>query len=111
MVSAPGRKRRLEGTGSALSTVAVLPILRSARASASSEPIASPSGFSWQAIRKRSWSRNARPIASTSLFIVAAPLAFRLLPVRLLLRDHVEQVVDAGDPGEPVVVEEGQLWG
>src|SRR3990170_4113331 len=65
-VSAAGRKTRFPGTGSEFNTVAVLPIFRRARASASSDPMASPSGFSWQAIRNRSFSRKRRQISVRS---------------------------------------------
>src|SRR5659263_643468 len=100
-VPAPGRKRRLPGTGSAFSTVAVFPIFRRARASASSDPIASPSGFSWQAMRKRSFSRRTRQIAERS------PLIRTLLP----LRDIAEDRVDPGAAVERVVVVELQFGG
>src|SRR5512143_1253968 len=100
-VSAPGRKRRFAGTGSAFSTVAVFPILRNARASASSDPIASPSGFSWHAMRKRSFSRRTRQIAERS------PLIRTLLP----FRDFPEDRVDPGAAVERVVVVELQFGG
>src|SRR3989339_477537 len=100
-VSAPGRKRRLAGTGSAFSTVAVFPIPRKARAIASSDPIASPSGFSWHATRKRSLSRRTRQIAERS------PLIRTLLP----LRDFPEDRVDPGAAVERVVVVELQFGG
>src|SRR5512141_696892 len=100
-VSAPGRKRRLAGTGSAFSTVAVFPIFRRARASASSDPMASPSGFSWHAMRKRSFSRRTRQIAERS------PLIRTLLP----LRDFAEDRVDPGAAVERVVVVELEFGG
>src|SRR3972149_4950997 len=89
-VPAPGRKRRLPGTGSAFSTVAVFPMFLRARASASSDPMASPSGFSWQATRKRSFSRRTRQIAERS------PLIRHFLPLR-------DSPADRGAPGAAVV--------
>ena len=65
-VSAPARNSRFRGTGSAFRTVAVFPIFRRASASASSEPMASPSGFSWQAMRKRSFSLRTPQMADRS---------------------------------------------
>src|SRR5512140_2329173 len=100
-VSAPGRKRRLSGTGSVFSTVAVFPIFRRARASASSDPIASPSGFSWHAMRKRSFSCRTRQIAERS------PLTRTLL----FLRNIAEDRVDPGAAVERVVVVELQFGG
>src|SRR3989337_2701877 len=98
-VSAPGRKSRFPGTGSEFNTVAVLPIFRSARASASSDPMASPSGFSWQAIRNRSFSRKRRQIASRS-FLTGG--ALRRLP---------QQAVDPCASLEGGVVMEGNVGG
>ena len=100
-VPAPGRKRRFAGTGSAFRTVAVFPIFRRARASANSEPIASPSGFSWQAMRKRSFSRRTRQIAERS------PLTRPLLP----LRNFTEDRVDPGAAVERVVIVELEFRG
>src|SRR5659263_24185 len=100
-VPAPGRKRRLAGTGSAFSTVATFPIFRKARASASSDPIASPSGFSWQATRKRSFSRRTRQIAERS----------PLIRTFLRLRNIAEDRIDPGAAVERVVVVELQFWG
>src|SRR3990172_2395548 len=100
-VPAPGRKRRLPGTGSAFSTVAVFPMFLRARASASSDPMASPSGFSWQATRDRSFSRRTRQIAERS------PLIRHFLP----LRDSPEDRVDPGAAVVRVVVMELQVGG
>src|SRR5512140_1916749 len=101
IVPAPGRKRRLPGTGSAFSTVATFPIFRRARASASSDPIASPSGFSWQAMRKRSFSRRTRQIAERS----------PLIRILLSLGNIAEDRVDPGAAVERVVVVELQFGG
>src|SRR4030066_1838908 len=98
-VSAAGRKTRFPGTGSEFNPVAVLPIFRRARASASSDPMASPSGFSWQAIRNRSFSRKRRQIASRS-FLTGGGL--RRLP---------QQAVDPCASLEGGVVMEGNAWG
>src|SRR3972149_3438935 len=98
-VSAPGRKSRFPWTGSEFNTVAVLPIFRRARASASSDPMASPSGFSWQAIRNRSFSRKRRQIASRS-FLTGG--ALRRLP---------QQAVDPCASLEGGVVMEGNVGG
>src|SRR3972149_5448729 len=108
IVSAAGRKTRFPGTGSEFSTVAVLPIFRGARASANSDPMASPSGFSWQAIRNRSFSRKMRQISVRS-FLTAGFL--RRLPQQTVdpfafLVGGVEVEVDIGgvphlpDPAE-----------
>src|SRR5512139_2203653 len=99
--SAPGRKSRFPGTGSAFRTVAVFPILRRARARASSDPMASPSGFSWQAMRNRPFSERTRQTADRS------PLTGFLLPAR----DPPQDLVDARAPVEGVVVVEQQLGG
>src|SRR3990172_6812195 len=95
-VSAPGRKSRFPGTGSEFNTVAVLPIFRRARASASSDPMASPSGFSWQAIRNRSFPRKRRQIASKS-FLTGRP--------------PPQQAVDPCASLEGGVVKEGNVGG
>src|SRR5512139_3167837 len=100
-VSEPGRNSRFPGTGSAFSTVAVFPILRRARARASSEPMASPSGFSWQAMRNRSFSERTRQTADRS------PLTGPLLPPR----DPPEDLVDAGAAVVGVVVVELEVGG
>src|SRR5512147_890478 len=100
-VSAPGRKSRFPGTGSAFRTVAFFPILRRARARASSDPMASPSGFSWQAMRNRSFSLRTRQTADRS------PLTGFLFPAR----DPPQDLVDARATVEGVVVVELQLGG
>src|SRR5512134_151986 len=100
-VSAPGRNSRFPGTGSAFRTVAVFPILRRARARASFDPMASPSGFSWQAMRNRSFSERTRQTAGRS------PLTGFLLPPR----DPPQDLVDARAAVEGVVVVELQLGG
>src|SRR3990170_7338058 len=108
-VSAPGRKSRFPGTGSEFNTVAVLPIFRRARASASSDPMASPSGFSWQAIRNRSFSRKRRQISGRS-FLTAGFL--RRLPQQAVdplafLVGGVKMEVDVG--GVPHLQDLAQL--
>src|SRR5438874_1951522 len=61
-----------------------LPSCRSARCIASSEPRASPSGFSWEATRQRPLSSSAAATAAMSLFSVVT--------LRALGREVLDQV-------------------
>src|SRR4029450_13844371 len=70
--SASGMKPYSPGSGASPQRTMTesLPSWSRARFIASSEPSASPSGFSWVVIRKRSWARIASATAARSLAVV-----------------------------------------